>query len=81
MVKQEILDDPFRTSGFLDEAIDLLDSPIWRLALYRLNGWPRLPVKSSTEQAWRPWHRWFGRRDRDYNNPLNSLARRLWPRF
>ena len=59
------MDDPFLTSGYLDEAVELLDSPIWKLALFRLNGWPRLPV-DCTEQSWRFWHRWAGRRDRDY---------------
>ncbi len=54
--------DVFATSGYFDECVDLLDTPVWKLALFRLNGWPRLPVMP-TEQAWRPWHRWYGRRD------------------
>lgn len=58
-----VTDDPLRTSGYLDECVTLLDTPIWKLALMRLNGWPRLPVPA-TEQAWRFWHRWYGRRDR-----------------
>lgn len=57
------LDERLVTSGYCDEAIDLLDTPVWKLALFRLNGWPRLPV-DPTQQAWRPWHRWYGRRDR-----------------
>jgi hypothetical protein len=55
-------DDPLRTSGYLDETVEILDSPVWKIAMFRLNGWPRLPVECN-EQAWRPWHRWRGRRD------------------
>ena len=55
--------DPYARSGYLDEIEELLNTPWWKLALFRLNGWPRLPV-SCTEQAWRPWHRFYGRRDR-----------------
>jgi hypothetical protein len=54
--------DPLAVSGWLDEAEDLLDSPVWKLVLFRVNGWPRLPA-DCTEQAWRPWHRLYGRRD------------------
>ncbi len=54
--------DPTLPSGYLDECVDLLDTPLWKLALFRLNGWPRLPI-AATDQAWRPWHRWRGRRD------------------
>ena len=55
--------DPYARSGYLDECEELLDSPVWKLALFRLNGWPRLPV-AAAGQGWRPWHRWYGRRDR-----------------
>lgn len=54
--------DPYARSGYFDECEELLDTGVVRLALFRLNGWPRLPVPAS-EQAWRPWHRWRGRRD------------------
>ena len=54
--------DLLAPSGWLDECEDLLDTPLWKLALFRLNGWPRLPC-DAREQAWRPWHRWRGRRD------------------
>lgn len=52
-----------RRIAHLEEEVDLLQSA-WpkRLAWY-LNGWPRRAVPS-TEQRWRFWHRWRGRRDR-----------------
>jgi hypothetical protein len=59
-------------SGFCDETVSLLDSPVWKLALFRLNGWPRLPVLAP-EQAWRPWHRWWGRRDRVYTTRIGRF--------
>jgi len=54
--------DLLAPSGYRDECEELLDTPAWKLALFRLNGWPRLPCDCK-EQVWRPWHRWGGRRD------------------
>lgn len=55
--------DLFGPSGYLDECEDLLLTHPFKLWLFRLNGWPALPCPAS-EQAWKPWHRWYGRRDR-----------------
>ena len=72
VVDVQQISDPFAPSGHLDECEDLLNSPIWKIAVFRLNGWGRIP-HAATEQAWRPWHRFrwldrgerlFGRRDR-----------------
>jgi hypothetical protein len=64
--------DRHAASGFCDEMESLLDSPIWKLVLFRLNGWPRLPVVA-TAQAWRPWHRWWGRRDCNYTTRIGRF--------
>ena len=46
-----------------DEVADMALTRGWKMLLFRCNGWPRKPVPAS-EQAWRPWHHWLGRRDR-----------------
>jgi len=36
---------------------DVLDSPLWKIALFVLDGWPlRRVVK---QPQWRPWRRWW----------------------
>jgi len=49
----------------LEESVELLETPWPKRVLFYLNGWPRRPVPA-TAQKWRFWHRWRGRRDRDY---------------
>lgn len=64
---EDPLEGVFQRIAALEESISLLETPFWKRLLFYLNGWPRKPV-DATEQAWRPWHRWYGRRDRNYGH-------------
>jgi hypothetical protein len=56
----------------LEGQISLLEAPTWKRVLFYVNGWPRLVIPA-TEQRWRPWHRWWGRRDRDYTTRIGRF--------
>ncbi len=47
----------------MQEWLELIDTPFWKRWAFRVNGWPKEPVDETHPQAWRPWHRWWGRRD------------------
>ena len=47
----------------LRKDLDLYRTPWPRKLLFLLNGWPMGRTVQPHEQAWRPWHRWRGRRD------------------
>jgi len=39
------------------ERWDTLQTPIWKRALFRLDGWPGIRDLNAERRAWRPWHR------------------------
>lgn len=41
----------------LEKLADVLDSPIWKLAVFVLDGWPLRRVVERPQ--WRPWHRFW----------------------
>ena len=58
------LQEAFARIGYLEECYDMLCTPKWKRAIFWLNGWPYSPTPiPASEQKWRPWHRWRGRRD------------------
>ena len=42
----------------LEKMIDTRNTPLWKRALFRLDGWPRWTVVAD-KPAWRPWRRWW----------------------
>lgn len=60
----EVDEEVMRRIAEIEEHIDMLETPRWKKFIFWLNGWPfnGRPVAAS-EQKWRYWHRWCGRRD------------------
>lgn len=43
---------------YLEKTLDTRDSPLWKRAVFRADGWPSWPTVAR-EPAWRPWRRWW----------------------
>ena len=41
----------------LEKRLDTLQTPLWRRAWFRLDGWPGIRDLNAPRRAWRPWHR------------------------
>ena len=41
----------------LEKCLDTLQSPWWKRAWFRIDGWPGIRNLNAEERAWRPWHR------------------------
>lgn len=59
------MEELYRRIDGLEERVEMVETPWWKRLAFYVNGWPRRPVKMH-EQRWRLWHRWHGRRDRNY---------------
>lgn len=40
----------------LEKCLDTLQSPLWKRALFRLDGWPGQRNLNADHRSWRPWH-------------------------
>lgn len=43
----------------LEQRLDTLQTPLWRRALFRIDGWPGMRDLNAERPAWRPWRRWW----------------------
>jgi hypothetical protein len=41
----------------MEKLLDVWDSPLWKLALFVIDGWPLRRVV--VHPQWRPWRRWW----------------------
>lgn len=41
----------------LEKWADVLDSPLWKLTVFVIDGWPLRHVVARPQ--WRPWRRWW----------------------
>ena len=46
-----------RRTRTIEELADVMDTPMWRRALFVIDGWPLFRVVDRPQ--WRPWRRWF----------------------
>jgi len=42
----------------MDQRLDTLQTPLWKRAWFRIDGWPGIRDLNADRRAWRPWHRW-----------------------
>lgn len=41
----------------LEKCLDTLQTPVWKRAWFRIDGWPGQRNLNAPKRAWRPWHR------------------------
>lgn len=42
----------------LEQRLDTLQTPLWKRALFRIDGWPGQRNLNAEGPSWRPWHSW-----------------------
>lgn len=55
-VKTEELE---RLVSDINQRLDTLQTPLWKRALFRLDGWTGQSNLNAERPAWRPWRRWW----------------------
>lgn len=48
-----------RSNRDLTQRFDTLQTPLWKRALFRLDGWPGIRDLNATGPRSRPWRRWW----------------------
>ena len=41
----------------VEQRFDTLQTPLWKRAWFRIDGWPGIRDLNAPGRAWRPWHR------------------------